>query len=254
LEIESGNSNVVYAASLNGGRGVLLRSQDGGKSWEEKYISTEGGKQLNRVQIDPQQKNIVYIGTEQGGFIKSLDRGESWQNVKWFSTGVKDFVIDYTNTKGVIILTHHGLFKAVDGGTESDKSWAILTSKVLRTMALDSENVNGITSVTIDNQNPLVLYLTYSNLIYVSHDGGLNWSKLPTITPARKASQRFPSIRKVGLVGGTIYYGAGNALYKSTDKGNTWTSFDMPVLSDVKYTVSDPKEPDVIYVGTAGNQ
>jgi photosystem II stability/assembly factor-like uncharacterized protein len=245
--------NIVYAASLNNGRGVLLRSQDGGKSWEEKYISAEGGKQINRVQIDPKQKNVVYIGTEQGGLIKSLDRGEAWTDVKWFSTSVKDFIIDYTNTKGIIVLTRHGLFKAVDGGSESDKSWNILTEKLLEVMDVSSSEVGNLSSITIDNQDPLVIYLTYSNLIYVSRDGGINWSKMPTITPSRTASKRSPSIRKVGLFGNSIYYGAGNALYKSDDKGRSWSSFDLPVLSDVKYTVSDPKDYNVIYVGTAGS-
>jgi photosystem II stability/assembly factor-like uncharacterized protein len=251
ITVEAGNSSIVYAAALNDNRGVLLRSQDGGKSWDEKYISTEAGKQVNRVQIDPQQKNIIYIGTEQGGFIKSLDRGDNWKDIKWFSTGVKDFVVDYKNTKGVVVLTHHGLFKAVDGGSENDSSWNIVTKTLTDFLNISSDKVNGFTSLTIDNQNPLVIYLTYSNVILVSRDGGINWGKLPTITPTTTANQNVPDIKKVGTFGSMLYYGSGNAIYKSSDKGQSWQSFDLPVLGDVKYIVVDPKDSNTIYVASS---
>jgi photosystem II stability/assembly factor-like uncharacterized protein len=253
IAVENGNSSIIYAASLNGNRGVLLKSIDAGKTWDEKYISTESGKQINRVQIDPQQKNIVYIGTEQGGFIKSRDRGENWEDIKWFSTGVKDFVVDYKNTKGIIILTHHGLFKAVDGGTENDNSWKILTPTIINSVNIPSDKINGITSITIDNQNPLVVYMTYSNVIYITRDGGLTWGKLKTITPTVTTSQKTPVIKKVAMLGNMIYYGAGNAIYKSNDRGLTWSSFDIPLLGDVKYAVSDPKDSNTIYVGSSVN-
>ena len=249
IEVEKGNSSIVYAATLNDNRGVLAKSEDGGKSWSESYISTELGKPINRVQIDPKQKNIVYIGTEQGGFLKSTDRGHNWSKVKWFKEGVKDFVVDYTNDKGIVVLTHKGLYKTTDGGVDEEKSWQDLT-KTLSNLAKNGQiTIENITSITIDNQNPLVLYMTYNNLIFVTRDGGVTWDTLDTITPTLTSSKTIPVIKKIGLMNSTIYYGAGNALYRSDNKGTSWSSFDIPIKGDVKYTVSDPKDSNVIYVG-----
>lgn len=250
IAIESGNSNIIYAASLNDNRGVLLKSEDAGKNWTESYITTQQAKQVNRVQIDPIQKNVIYIGTQQGGFIKSSNRGIDWEPIRWFSTPVKDFVIDHQNTKGLIVLSDEGLFKAVDGGTMDEKNWKDLTKALVKTGKISNNNVGLISSVTIDSQNPLVVYLTYKNLIFVTSDGGNTWKIVETITPALKSSTKVPGILKVGSMDGIIYYGSGNAIYKSNNRGDTWSSFDIPVLGNVKYTVSDPKDHNIIYVGS----
>jgi photosystem II stability/assembly factor-like uncharacterized protein len=250
IEVEQGNPSIVYAATLNDNRGVLMKTEDGGNSWTESYISTEPGKPIRRVQVDPVQKNIVYISTDQGGFLKSTDRGHSWQKIKWFQTGVRDFVVDYTNNKGIILMSHKGLYKTTDGGVDEEKSWQNLTPALTKFLNIRQATVEQITSLSIDNQNPLVIYITYDNFIFVSRDGGLTWDTLNTITPTlSSASNNVPEIKKIGLMNGTIYYGAGNALYRSDDKGVSWASFDIPILGDVKYTVSDPKDLNIIYVG-----
>lgn len=250
IDIESGNSNILYAASLNENRGVLLKSEDGGKTWTEPYISTELGKQVNRIQIDAVRKNVIYIGTEQGGLIKSDDRGNHWSEIKWFETGVADFVVDYTNPSGIVVLTHDGLFKTVDGGKDKDDSWTDLTKTTRDNLNITKAKFKEVSSLQIDNDNPLIIYMTYNNLVFVTYDGGIAWNILPTITPALTASKTTPRIRKIGITDGIIYYGAGNAIYKSDNKGISWSSFDVPILGDIKYTVGDPNDKNTIYVGS----
>lgn len=250
IEVEKGNESIVYAATLNDNRGVLLKTEDGGNSWTESYISTELAKPIRRVQIDPLQKNVVYIGTGQGGFLKSTDRGHTWQKIKWFQTSVRDFVVDFTNTKGIIILTQKGLYKTTDGGVDEEKSWQDLTPALTNFLDIQQATIDQVTSLAIDNQNPLVVYMTYDNFIFMTRDGGLTWGTLNTITPTiSSTSKTVPQIKKIGLMNSTIYYGAGNALYRSDDKGLSWASFDIPIKGDVKYTVSDPKDANIIYAG-----
>lgn len=250
IAVESGNSNIVYAATLNESRGVLLRSEDGGKSWGESYISTELGKQINRVQIDRKSKNIVYIGTEQGGVLKSQNRGINWSDIGWFDYGVKDFVVDYTNTKGLVVLTEDGIFKTTDGGADKEKSWMDVGKNLRDSQDVEISRMADLNSISIDEQNPLVMYMTYNNVVLTSHDGGMNWTTMKTVTPATTASETTPIIYKIWQADGVLYYGCGNALYKSDTKGQTWSTFDIPILGDVKYTVSDAKNPSIIYVGS----
>ena len=159
-------------------------------------------------------------------------------------------MVDYTNTKGIIVLTRKGLYKTTDGGADEEKSWQDLTKTLNTFLKIRQASIDKITSLAIDNQNPLVVYMTYENFIFVTRDGGTTWETLDTITPTiSTTSKRIPEIKKIGLMNGIIYYGAGNALYRSDNKGKTWSSFDIPIAGDVKYTVNDPKDLNVIYVG-----
>jgi len=244
IAVENGNSNIVYIATLNNGRGELLKSEDGGKSWDSSYIISELGKQVNSVKIDSNYKNIVYISTEQGGFIKSENRGDTWFTLEWFGTGVKDFVVDFQNNNGIIVRTTTEILKTTDGGIE----WESLTKLMRGTVGIKVD-VSKISSMTADKQNPLVAYVTYLSLILVTRDGGYTWEKMNTITPAFTALGTIPQVKQIGMVNNIIYYGAGNVLYKSADKGITWTNYDIPIMGDVRYTVSDYQDSQIIYVG-----
>lgn len=252
IAVESGNSNIVYLATLNENRGVLIKSEDGGKTWVESYISSEAGKQINRVQIDRNNKNVVYIGTEQGGLLKSENRGHDWVAINWFEGGVGNFVVDYNNPNGIIVLNDEAVYKTTDGGKDQAKSWEDLTGNIKNAVE-DRIDFGKISSMTMDNKNPLVVYITYLNLIIVTRDGGKTWELLNTITPSLTAVNTIPNIRQIGMVNDIIYYGAGNALYKSENKGQTWSSMDIPIKGDAQYTVSDYSDPNIIYVGTFYN-
>jgi len=245
IAIEKGNSKIIYIATLNNNRGELLKSENGGESWVLSYPISETGKPVNSVKIDPLHKNIIYIGTEQGGFIKSEDYGNTWFALNWFKSGVKDFVIDFWNNKGIIVRTAKGIFKNTEGG---NGEWESL-NKIIGTTSEVQIDISKINSMTIDNKNPFVVYLTYLNLILVTRDGGYNWEKLNTITPSLTPIGTIPQVKQIGMIDDIIYYGAGNALYKSENKGITWSGYNIPIKGDVRYTVSDYQNSNIIYVG-----
>ncbi len=244
IAIEKENSNIIYVATLNRNRGELLRSEDGGKTWVSSYISAELGKPINYVQIDANHSNIIYIGTEQGGLIKSDNRGNTWYTLEWFPAGVKDFVVDFQNNDGIIVRVSNNVYKTIDGG----ENWEELKRTMYSSLNLRIDFTR-VSSMTIDSWNPLVVYMTYKNLILVTRDGGYIWEKMNTITPALTALGTAPQVKQIGMMDSIIYYGAGNALYKSHDKGVSWSSYDIPIKGDVRYTVNDHSNSDIIYLG-----
>jgi len=244
IAVEKGNSDIIYIATLNYKRGELLKSEDGGRSWKASYISSEIGKQINQVQIDPIHRNIVYIATEQGGLIRSDNRGETWYTLSWFKAGIKDFVIDFQNTDGIIVRTNTEILKSIDAGVE----WEIL-NKIINTTLQLKIAIAQISTMTIDNKNPLVVYITYNNLILVTRDGGMTWDKMNTITPALTIVGTAPKVKQIGMIDDTIYYGAGNVFYKSKDKGISWSSHDIPIKGDIRYTENDYSDLSIIYLG-----
>lgn len=242
------SENVVYVATLNENRGVLFKSEDGGKHWCPVYISSEADKPINKVKIDPHNKFTVYVGTGQGGLLRSDDAGGNWRPLGWFQEGVKDFAVDYANSDRILVITKDGVYRTQDGGRAGAGSWKNINSAVRLASSDTSWEFSRMTSLTSDNANPATAYINLSNLVIVTRDGGGTWALLPTITPALTALKTIPQVRSLGLVGDTIYYGAGNALYRSDNKGATWSSTGIPIQGDVRYTVSDPVNAQVIYV------
>jgi photosystem II stability/assembly factor-like uncharacterized protein len=245
IAVERGNSNIIYIATLNNGYGELLKTEDGGKKWNKSHIIDKLGEPVTSVEIDPIFKNIIYTGTNQGGLLKSENRGETWTTLNWFKSGIKDVLIDFQNSKGVVVRTATEIQKSSDGGSK----WELLNEKITKSTSINI-NFAGINSITMSNANPLNIYITYLNLIIVTKDGGNNWEKINTITPSKTAVGTVPQVKKIGILGNILYYGAGNVIYKSEDGGRSWSSYNIPIIGDIRYTISDYTNPDVIYVGS----
>ncbi len=246
VAVEKGNSNIIYIATLNNGRGELLKTEDGGKSWKQMYIISEQSKPVYAVEIDPKSQNLIYIGTAQGGFIGSKNWGKEWEAITWFDPGVevKDILIDFWNTNGIILRLSSGLVKSINRGGE----WENIGTKI--TSSVPGIKVAAINSITMHPANSLTIYITYLNLALITKDGGNKWEKLNTITPSKTITGTIPQVKQMGMIRDIIYYGAGNVLYKSENAGATWTMYNIPIVGDARYTISDYTNSDVIYVGS----
>jgi len=251
IAIEKNNPKNVYMAATNNGKGELLKSEDSGKTWIESYIVNENIKTVFTVEIDPVSPNVVYIGTEQGGLIRSENRGKTWEPVLWFGAKSKvlEILIDTKNNNGLMVRLSDNIQKSTDKG----KTWRIIKKEIKKALPkaeADVIQMGQINSITINPIDPLIIYLTYKNLVLVTRDGGENWEILDTITPAKTVVGTVPRVKQIGLIDNTVYYGAGNAIYKSEDAGKTWASYPINIKGDVRYTESDHSNKDIIYVGS----
>jgi hypothetical protein len=87
--VEPGSDDEPDTLWLGGAPGVLLRSSDRGASWEvvkgvlehptrEQWQPGAGGMCCHSIQIDPSDRNRMYIGISAAGVFRSEDGGESW--------------------------------------------------------------------------------------------------------------------------------------------------------------------------------
>ena len=249
IVIEKGNSDMVYLATLNSGSGEFLKSEDGGLNWYRKHIMSKPGQYVSTITIDPIYKNIVYLGTSDGGLLKSEDRGESWLSIKWFGSSVQDILIDYQNNVGIIVRTKAGILKSVDSG----QKWKLLNENMERSLKIKKIDLRQANSAIMSDIDPLWIYLTFNHLIFITRDGGNRWAKLNTITPQRTVIKEVPQVKRMGMKKEILYYGAGNAIYKSLNRGETWSSYAIPIIGDVRYTLSDHTDSNIIYVASFYN-
>ena len=269
LDIYRRNSNIVYAL-VQHEKGGTFRSEDKGETWKKMgdtnprpsyysqiridpnndlriwelgapmFYSEDGGKTFStqRVQkihgdfhamwIDPADSNHMITGSD-GGIHWSYDAGKSWDFINTIAIG-QFYEIGLDNEK-----PYH-----ICGGLQDNGSWC----GPVQTLARDGianedwQVIHGGDGfyVAIDNVEPWIVYTE-------SQDGYLDRRDLRTeqqrsIRPEAKVGEphyRFQWNSPVAVSvhnHTTIYYG-GNYLFKSTDRGDSWTRLDGDMTTGV---------------------
>ncbi|MES2165025.1 MAG: GDSL-type esterase/lipase family protein [Pseudomonadota bacterium] len=93
IAIDPGAPGKVYLSAgisyLNGGASAILKSNDYGRSFTKIDVSKQfkvhgngmGRGNGEKLQVDPANGKILYIGTRANGMFKSVDEGLSWQHL-----------------------------------------------------------------------------------------------------------------------------------------------------------------------------
>ncbi|MEO8725084.1 MAG: glycoside hydrolase, partial [Acidobacteriaceae bacterium] len=116
IEASHFDENTAYAA-INRLRNddlhaVILRTHDGGKSWQRDSNGIPDDQPVNAVREDPVRKGLLYAATELGVWY-SLDDGDHWQSLQLNlpSTSVRDIVV---HDNDLIAGTHGRSFWILD--------------------------------------------------------------------------------------------------------------------------------------------
>ncbi len=239
IAVDPKDSNRVYIGTYQDKKGRVFRSQDGGGSWEEVYVVSEEKYAVFAVAIDSYDSSIVYIGTAQGGFLKSIDYGKSWEIMKWFDDVISDIAINPKNTRQVYVSTfEEGIYRSGDKG----KNWRSF-KKALEGFS-QAERVENL---IIDSQRPSILYAGSEYGLLTSKNSGQTWQEVAIIMPPE--SKPVLSLAVESQNTDHLYYGAGSILYRSLDQGVNWTVHELESDRNIKTIVVNPHKLGVVFVG-----
>jgi hypothetical protein len=224
-----------------GRNAAILRSADRGATWSRTELgfklagNADGRGAGERLQVDPNNGSILFLGTNQNGLWKSTDRGVTWAQVSAFSPASLTFVTfdarsgslgSSTSTiyAGVNDLTT-SLYRSTNGGS----SWSPVPGAPTGMIPNHAEfDTNG------------VLYLSYANA--VGPNGmtrGAIWryntaSSLWTDISPRPSSASdqfgYGAVSASKLNPGTIVastndrWTLGDEIWRSVDGGASWTN------------------------------
>ncbi len=162
LVIDPNNNNVFYATTqgeteytdkVGDGAGVF-KSTDRGNNWTQ-INNGLNSLETNVLAVDPNDSNVLYLGTDDDGIYKSINGGENWEKlIPSASFGVGDIAVDPENSKNVYmgtvdyfrlsesrgVLGDFGVYKSTDGGTTWEEFNSGLNHLGVFSLELSEEN------------------------------------------------------------------------------------------------------------------
>ena len=217
------DENVGY---ITGGRGTILKTEDGGKTWARKMARSDtpgrggrrGGIRANLMGIQMINETTGFIAGSENTILKTTDGGETWvgsserarvgetrnnlENI-WFVSPTTGWVIGSFGT----------LLYTADGGENWDKRDPGFDNNLFGIYFID-ENTGWICG-----QESLILHTT---------DGGTTWNQQKT--------EAIDDLHDIIFVDAMVGWAVGgyNTILHTTDGGKTWTASNIPGSANLK--------------------
>ncbi len=232
--------------------GGIFRSLDQAGTWEQKVTISKNqsiaGSNILSIKIDPQNSNIIYLGSEGEGVFKTMDGGDTWyqlnSNNPVFSktANVYDVAIDPKTTSNLYAAVYQDrfgrLFRSPDGGKNWEETYRA------------SREQYPIYAVEVDSFDPSVVYTgTAEGGFLKSTDYGKSWRVINWFDDVISDIKVDPHDTRI------VYVSTHNkGLYKTIDKGTTWQHIDgilsFPEARQIETLVMDPRNTNILYTGS----
>jgi len=224
IAVDPTNSDIIYIGAAAGG---VWKTTDAGVTWSTTF-DAQSSLAMGAIAIDPQNTQTIYAGTGEDtphpvaymgdGMFKSTDGGASWSHVGLSQVGA--FSKIYVNPRSTSIVyatttrASGGFYRSTDFGA----TWT-------QTFSIDAYDM------TVNPVNPDEIFISTTNAIYRSTDGGANFTRASDgfdgtngnrVSVALAPSQPTKLYALISRTGGS----QGNnlaAIYLSTNSGTTWT-------------------------------
>ncbi|MBF0495690.1 MAG: hypothetical protein HQK58_03810 [Deltaproteobacteria bacterium] len=225
LAIRLDKPQVIFAGGYSG----LFRTKDGGTSWEKLAIPNY----CRGLTLNPSNSDVVYIGGA-STLYKSIDGGDNWNVIP-------------TNDLSPLTLTCHPLYQDIlylgeygqgihisrDGGHTFSPSYEGIKANIVGFLSLDLTSAGDLLVANLSGLYRRGIDRSWKNLIRL----GARYALQDPITPD------------------ILYVGAtGDALYKTSDNGETWKMFRVTSINGETSSISSLALPTnggkTLYAGT----
>jgi len=188
VTFDCSSPETLYLATTEG----LFTTKSQGKAWRRIFRRvSEEAKNVGWIALDCQELRKIYIGTKEGLYF-SQDKGASWSKLRGGlrRCEVRSIALHPSNSRVLYLANTYGLFKSIDSGRTWERIY--VTSYKLTNEENEedeeteeestqiNENQNLINCIAVDKGNPRKIFIATGVGVFVSHDAGEAWNKLPT--------------------------------------------------------------------------
>jgi photosystem II stability/assembly factor-like uncharacterized protein len=270
IAVNPNNSSQYYLAIASGG---VWKTNNAGNTYTP-IFDGQGSYSIGCVTIDPNNENIIWVGTGENnnqrsvaygdGIYRSEDGGKSWKNMGLKnSEHIGNIIVHPTNTNIIYVAAYgplwseggdRGVYKSIDGGKTWKKILEISKNTGIAEIRMDPRDPNTIYASAHQRRRHVFTYIGGGpeSGIHKTTDGGKTWSEV---------NNGFPKV-DMGRIGLAIspanpdyIYAIVEAsnkkggFYKSTNRGASWEKQSSYTTSGNYYQelVCDPKDEDLVY-------
>ena len=229
----STDGSMLYVTSAR----FVYRSSDHGASWQQSSelpLSTAGTYELL---VDPNDPNLLYVTTSPNNqAFQSNDAGATWQPWNGPAPGSNDLAFANGTTPRMWAATAFGAYFSDDRGQHWTQSLPVPTA-----------------TITIDSDDPEVIYAGTANGPQRSIDNGAHWTNIRG-NQATGTSDGAGAIWAVAAAPGTsnaLLVAGMSGMAASPDNGASWVSGNHGIEGLSSYNLVSAPGSDRIYVSTA---
>ena len=232
--------------NLDGG---VFKTKNFGEIWQQtvavpglKGVGTIGGRSIVTMEMDPQDHEIIYLGTKTSGLLYSEDAGLTWRQPKLagLKTGqISSLAINPKDMCTIYIAKGPRLYKTEDClHTANDEAYVETRSQVV------------INQVKIDWFNPQVVWLGLSNGdVLKSTNGGQTWRTV--LNTKNKISDLILNNHDSRIV---LVATDKDGLYKTSDGGENWKHIEKELKefrnANRVYRLAQDKKSQVVLMAS----
>ena len=235
--------NIIYCGAASGG---VWKSENCGVSWKPIFDEMDV-QSIGAIAIDPQNANIVYVGTGEGnprnshnsgkGIYKSLDGGKTWKFLGLEGTKtIHRILINPQNTNQIFVASmgsvwggneERGVYRSDDGGITWKKVLYVNATTGCGELVLDPNYPNKLFACMYDFERKPFTFRSggKGSGIYISNDWGTTWERLGVNNGLPKGNIGRSGLAICQSNPNRVYAiveTEKNTLYRSNDGGKNW--------------------------------
>ena len=268
--VTPGQRHRYFVATASGN---LWKTDNAGTTWMPVF-DHEGSYSIGCVTLDPNNANVVWVGTGENnsqrsvsfgdGVYKSLDGGQTWTNVGLKDSGhIGNIVVDPRDSNVVWVSAmgplwnsggDRGLYKSIDGGTTWERVLHISDDTGVAEVWLDPRDSQTVYATSWQRRRHVWTLLNGGpeSAFHKSTDGGKTWRQIDAGLPSVDRGRMGLCISPIDP---DVIYGVVDAVrdeggvFRSTDRGESWTkrSDHAPGGDYWNELTCDPHDLDTVY-------
>lgn len=221
VDIDPRNPDNVFASACSG----IYYSGNKGEKWSKVQGIPAQARRTRDILQHPSVAGTVFAGTTEGLWI-TRDNGKTWALTTSRELEVNSIAVDPKDPEKVYIATNnYGVMVSDNGGKNFVSNNGNLSTRQTSSIVADYERPNRIYATTINTA-------TGGGFVFISDDGGKTW--LPS-TRNLTVNRLMPfSIYQDKKTPNTLYLGTNAGIYRSLDRGVSWTQMTAPKTRAVK--------------------
>jgi photosystem II stability/assembly factor-like uncharacterized protein len=217
IDIDPRNPNHIIASACSG----IYDSKNSGESWRKIQGIPSQSRRTRAILQHPSIGGLVFAGTTEG-FWRSANGGAdgSWQLTTRRDLEINSIAVHPSNPQTIFIATNnYGVMVSRDAGKTFTPTNEGYSSRFINFILPDRERSERVYATTINTA-------TGGGFIFISNNGGATWE--PAIRNITVTRLTVYSILQDRRDANTIYLGTNYGIYRSLDRGGSWSPIGAP--------------------------